>query len=99
MRVPCDAQKEWSFDDWAYRFPVPMVEEMPEITGHTRFHRQFVTLARKHAQVIADDERIHELFRKHCFHRQGGVRLWPAVAGALACGLDAAVRLLCEASC
>ena len=43
------------------------MEEFPEIARHTRFHRQFVTLNRKHAQLIDGDDRIHDLFHRHCF--------------------------------
>ena len=53
--------------DWAHRFPVPMLEEMPEIEGHTRFNRQFVTLNRRHAAVVDADARIIGVFQRHCF--------------------------------
>ena len=57
-------QKEHTFEQWAWRFPVPMFEDMPTIEGHTRFHRQFITLARRHAQIISDDVEVFELFKK-----------------------------------
>ena len=71
MSYPCwsgaHAQREGPIDHWAYRFPVSMVEELPAIEGHTRFHRQFVTLIRKHAAVVATDDVVHPLFQRHCF--------------------------------
>lgn len=60
-------QREGPIEHWAYRFPVSMVEELPAIEGHTRFHRQFVTLIRKHAAVVAADDVVHPLFQRHCF--------------------------------
>ena len=60
-------QSEPTFDRWAGRFPLPMFEELPGIEGHTRFHRQFITLIRQHAQLIADDITINPLFDRHCF--------------------------------
>jgi hypothetical protein len=50
-----------------HRIPAPLLEEFPEIERHARFHRQFVTLTRLHAQLIDGDERIHDLFHRHCF--------------------------------
>ena len=52
--------------DWE-NLPVALVEKSPEGERHARFHRQFVTLVRKHAQILVDDTRIHNLFHRHCF--------------------------------
>ena len=52
--------------DWE-ALPVALVEESPEAERHARFHRQFVTLVRRHAQILVDDTRIHNLFHRHCF--------------------------------
>ena len=67
IESPSGVQRDRNFSDWAWRFPVPMLEEMPEIEGHTRFHRQFLTLSRGHAEVINSDSRIIRLFQRHCF--------------------------------
>ena len=34
---------------------------------HMRTHRQFVTLVREHAQLVAEDEFVINLFEKHCY--------------------------------
>ena len=49
------------------RLPEPLKAEFPEVERHLRFHRQFVTLNRKHAQILSNDTRIHDLFHRHCF--------------------------------
>ena len=60
-------QNESPFHRQVGRFPLPMFEDFPDIEGNTRFHRQFITLIRQHAQVIADDNTINPLFERHCF--------------------------------
>jgi hypothetical protein len=54
-------------EDFTWRYPLAMFEEWPELRHHTKYHRQFVTLNRKHAQLVADDSFVHDLFTRHCF--------------------------------
>ena len=54
-------------EDFTWRYPLAMFEEWPELRHHTKYHRQFVTLNRKHAQLVADDGFVHDIFARHCF--------------------------------
>ena len=49
------------------RFPLPMLEEWPEVLKHASFHRQFIALTRAHAQLIRNDTFVFDLFDRHCF--------------------------------
>lgn len=44
-----------------------MYEEWPELSHHMRFHRQFVTLIREHARIVADDTFLANLYERHCY--------------------------------
>ena len=59
------------------RFPLPMLEEWPEVLKHASFHRQFIALTRAHAQLIRNDTFVFDLFTRHCFKAIEG---WGAAA-------------------
>lgn len=50
----------------AYRYPLTMHEEWPDVKNHMVFHRQFFSLIREHAEWVASDTFIMQLFQKHC---------------------------------
>lgn len=51
----------------ANRWPLAMYEEWPELRHHTKFHRQWITLIREHAQIVVDDAFLFDLYERHCF--------------------------------
>ncbi len=53
-------------EDSAYRWPLAMHEEWRELHKYTKFHRQWITLIREHAQLVADDKFLADLFERHC---------------------------------
>ncbi|CAL8469568.1 g9109 [Coccomyxa elongata] len=50
----------------ANRWPLAMYEECPELRHHTKFHRQWITLIRKHAQIVVDDAFLFDLHKGFC---------------------------------
>lgn len=54
-------------EDAGWRWPIAMHEEWPELHKYTKFHRQFVTLIREHAQLVVDDKFLSDLFERHCY--------------------------------
>ncbi len=60
-------QKWEHVEEAAFKWPLPMHEEWPELRHHTRSHSQWVTLIREHAQCTVDDTFIDDLYEKHCF--------------------------------
>ncbi len=49
------------------RFPLAMHEDWAELHKHMRFHRQFITLIREHAEWVAEDDKVIKLYEDHCY--------------------------------
>ena len=43
-----------------------MEKEWPDARVHSKYHDQFVTLNREHAQIVLEDTFVYTLFEKHC---------------------------------
>ena len=55
------------FGEQIIRFPLAMQEEWPDLHRYMRFHRQFITLTRQHAQWVDEDDHIIDVYEKHCY--------------------------------
>ena len=49
------------------RFHLSFYEPWPELKRFRSGHSQWVTLNRKHAQVVADDQHIISHYERHCY--------------------------------
>ncbi len=56
----------------AFRFPLPMHEEWPELRRVWTMHNQYWVLIRKHAAIVDDDTFVEDLFSRHCHSN----RIW-----------------------
>ncbi len=73
------AQKWETVEKAAFKWPLSMHEEWPELRHHTKSHSQWVTLIREHAQLVVDDTFVNDLYEKHCFQDEYLERWAPLV--------------------
>ncbi|BDA44694.1 probable glycosyltransferase BC10 [Coccomyxa sp. Obi] len=60
----------------ASRWPLEMLEQWPELRHHMKFHRQWVTLIRGHAQIVVEDTFLIRLFKQHCIPSTDRHQVW-----------------------